>query len=165
MTVQNVSEKRSQPRYQHKENDPRKISRIRTEVLPAIRDIDNANEPRLVEIRQTSGGDYAYSLGFVKNQKLIGIRRIAKRGQARNVVLADAPVGNLVRNEHVGIHGRGQNVLFADGRAAFLATRVRPGSSQDDIYQNDHGFVRPGLHEEDAVLAPAAARMVFVANK
>lgn len=129
--------------------------------IPRVQEINQANGPQLIMLQKNMGGDYAYSLGFMENGKLRGIKNL---GRSRFVILADAPVGNLPRQSR-GVHGRGQNVLFEDGHAAFLASRLRPGTKDDDFFLNDDGIVAAGCHSEDSVLAASPTPpLVFVGN-
>ena len=129
--------------------------------IPRVQEINKANGPQLVMLQKNMGGDYAYSLGFMEDGKLRGIKNL---GRSRFVILADSPVGNLPRRNR-GVHGRGQNVLFEDGHAAFLATSLRPGTKNDDFFLNDDGIVAAGCHSEDSVLAASPTPpLVFVGN-
>ena len=119
--------------------------------IPPLQDIAAAQGPRLVSLHRTMGGDYAYALGSLKQGHLHGIRN---EGRWNVAVLADAPLESL-RNSVITTHSRGQNVLFADGHVRMLGTRRRPGTDGDDLFQNDRGFIRAGLHSEDFVLAPS----------
>ncbi len=119
--------------------------------MPSLHEIAQAQGPKLVRIHHTMGGDYAYSIGFVENGRLQGIRN---EGRKQYAILADAPF-DKTRNATIGTHGRGQNVLFQDGGVRFVATRSRPGHPDDDLFQNDLGKVRAGLGREDCVLAPS----------
>lgn len=123
-------------------------------------ELNEAQGSRLITLQQQMGGDYAYTLGYLdRNGKLKGIKN---QSRPRYVVLADAPLGNAARGDF-SVHGRGQNVLFEDGHAAFLATRLRPGSEGDDFFVNDQGMVEAGMHENDSVLAPSATPpIVFI---
>ncbi len=119
--------------------------------IPPLQDIAAAKGPRLVSLHRTMGGDYAYALGYLRKGQLHGIRN---QGRWNVAILADAPLENL-RNSVITTHSRGQNVLFADGHVRLVGTRSRPGSDGDDLFHNDRGFVRAGLHAEDFVLAPS----------
>jgi hypothetical protein len=126
-------------------------------------DVNRSQGATLVRLQKTIGGDYAYSLGFVEDGKLRGIRRSVNRNQqrAQYAILADAPLG-IANREFRGVHD-GQNVLFEDGRAAFVATRKRPGAWKDDFFVNDNGYVEAGVHSEDCVLASSPTPpLVFV---
>jgi hypothetical protein len=119
--------------------------------IPPLQDIAAAQGPPLVVLHRTTGGDYAYTLGYFQRGHLYGIRN---QGRWNYAILSDAPLENL-RNASIGTHGRGQNVLFEDGHVRFLATRKRPGRRTDDLFFNDRGYIRAGLHAEDSVLAPS----------
>jgi hypothetical protein len=123
--------------------------------IPRSADVNAAQGAMLVTLQKTIGGDYAYPLGYVQNGKLHGIRRTRNQQRAQYVILADAPLGDVHRNFRA-VHDGGQNVLFEDGHAAFLATRFRPGVSHDDYFVNDLGYVEAGVHAQDNVLGSSS---------
>ena len=127
---------------------PAKGNTVTVLEIPPLSDIAAAQGPRLVNLHRTMGGDYAYTLGYVKQGHLYGIRN---RGRENVAILADAPLENL-RNVSIGTHGRGQNVLYEDGHLGYQVSRRRPGVPHDDIFFNDQGQVSAGLHADDAVL-------------
>ena len=55
--------------------------------------------------------------------------------------------------------GRGQNVLFEDGRCFFVTDmRVVPGG--DDPWRNDDGFAEAGTAVDDSVVLPSGMRPI-----
>ena len=60
-------------------------------------------------------------------------------------ISADLPPSQTVS----GPHGRGQNVLYANGTVRYTTATAVNG---DDIYHNDAGLHRAGLHLLDASL-------------
>jgi prepilin-type processing-associated H-X9-DG protein len=98
---------------------------------------------------------YAYPLGYRgPTGELIGPRRGEPAGD-RAPLAADLPAQLVAPSDGpVSPHGTGQNVLFADGRVQFF-TRATVGPGGDDIYRNDAGRVRAGLHPLDASLGRA----------
>ena len=56
--------------------------------------------------------------------------------------------------------GIGQNVLYEDKHVEFSVS-TRPGNGSDDIYANDNHEVAPGLHQDDAVIAPSGTAPVI----
>jgi prepilin-type processing-associated H-X9-DG protein len=119
--------------------------------IPPLQDIAAAQGPHLVTLHRTMGGDYAYTLGFVRRGHLNGVRN---QGHWNVAILADVPLENL-RNRSIGTHGPGQNVLFADGHVRFLAKRRRPGTRDDDMFFNARGDILAGVNADDTVLAPS----------
>lgn len=100
---------------------------------------------------------YVYTLGYQDDRKqVVGLRRHMAGVSAEVVpLLADLP--SVAVSPHDGPtspHGRGQNILYTDGhvRYSLLAT---VGPNGDDIYRNDEGRVRAGLHPLDASLGRA----------
>lgn len=92
---------------------------------------------------------YTYSLGYRgANGTLVGPSRIA--GQCGPMpIVSDFPAGEVRKNGPTSPHRRGHNVLFADGRVEYLKT---PLLQADNIFLNDAGLPRAGLHAGDAVL-------------
>lgn len=128
--------------------------------IPLPEDIRNAKGPQLVTLHQSMGGDYAYSLGFVANGRLHGVKN---QGRTHYAVLGDAPIEQLT-TANLTTHGRGQNVLFEDGHVQFLTKRSLPSRKADDLFLNDDGRLEAGLHPNDAVLAPSATPPLPVMN-
>jgi hypothetical protein len=117
--------------------------------LEQIRRTDPARFQRMVSF------DYAYNIGYRHTSQHAGPLDFQHSSQIP--VLADQP-------SHDGLHikdgnspnhgGRGQNVLFGDGTVRWFRTRhVSPRDL--DLYLNDRGQPRPGLHQEDSVLVPS----------
>ncbi len=101
------------------------------------------------------GGTYGYTLGYADEDG--NYKAIRNRGRSTFPIVADAPNLTLVTGQSANHRNRGQNVLFEDGRAAFLTTcRPCPGS-HDDLYYNDDGEVAAGKHPNDAVIGPSEA--------
>jgi prepilin-type processing-associated H-X9-DG protein len=116
--------------------------------IPPLQDIAAAQGVQLVRLHHEMGGDYAYNVGYLLKGRLHGIRN---DGRSNMAILSDVPL-QILRNSVVTTHARGQNVLFADGHVSLVGSRVRPHSQGDDLFANDLGHVRAGLHPEDAVL-------------
>jgi prepilin-type processing-associated H-X9-DG protein len=99
---------------------------------------------------------YVYTLGYRgPDGGLVGLRRADGLTDDHTPLAADLPARAVA--PAVGPtspHGRGQNVLFADGRVQFLTTAT-VGPNGDDIYRNDAGWVKAGLHRLDASLGRA----------
>ena len=98
---------------------------------------------------------YSYSLGYrTSTGSITGLRRTeSATGVTDGVpVVADLP---SLRSAPTGgpysPHGNGQNVLFAGGSVRY-STISAVGINRDEIYQNDNGFVRAGLHINDTAL-------------
>jgi prepilin-type processing-associated H-X9-DG protein len=70
--------------------------------------------------------------------------------------MADRPPPEGIANNSINHGGAGQNVLFADGHAVFLTSRMFAGA--DDIFANNAGKVAAGLDPRDIVLGHSAAR-------
>jgi prepilin-type processing-associated H-X9-DG protein len=94
---------------------------------------------------------YVYTLGYQLNGEVRGIRRrVQDISDELTPLLADLPTSAVSPADGpLSPHGKGQNILFADGHVRFsiLAT-----VNDDDIYKNQNGRVRAGLHRFDASL-------------
>lgn len=97
-------------------------------------------------------GGYAYTLGYrTPNGLVVGPRRAdTADGVTDWTPLAADPIGPAGSP-----HGAGQNVLYAGGNVRYATTPIIPEA--DDIYRNDDGLVRAGLHRRDTSLGTAAA--------
>jgi prepilin-type processing-associated H-X9-DG protein len=99
---------------------------------------------------------YAYTLGYRgPNGELLGLRRGDALTDDHTPLAADLPAKRVAPpGGPVSPHGRGQNVLYADGHVQFwTVATVGPGG--DDIYRNADGLVRAGRHRFDAALGRA----------
>ena len=121
--------------------------------IPTFDQMRAAEQDELLQLQEQAGGDYAFNIGYFEDQSYVP-PKILNRSQ--HVVLADAPSINLPgrASDHHG--NRGQNVLFEDGRTAFLTT---PAIGADSIYENDWAQIAPGLHINDNILAPSRTRL------
>ncbi|MGL6095713.1 MAG: hypothetical protein ACRC7O_07960 [Fimbriiglobus sp.] len=93
---------------------------------------------------------YAYTLGYrLKNGHVLGARLGDGPGAISDLtpIAADSPWSP---------HARGQNVLLAGGVVRFTDTPAA-GVNGDDIYRNDAGLVRAGLHKADVALGTGDA--------
>jgi hypothetical protein len=91
---------------------------------------------------------YAYTLGYLgPDGRVTGLRRADFPGGAPDwmAVAADLPPRPGTP------HPRGMNVLYVGGMVRFSTTPAA-GMNGDDIYHNDAGLVRAGLHVYDASL-------------
>jgi hypothetical protein len=106
-------------------------------------------------------GCYAYSLGYSDENGIHGIRLIPEMPNISFLpIMADRPPddidgGSVVNSPNHG--GRGQNVLYVDGRCAFWANRT-VGVAGDDIYLNYEMKVKAGKSIWDSVLATGECR-------
>jgi hypothetical protein len=94
------------------------------------------------------GTSYAYTLGYRDREGgLHGLRRGGAdiEGDAMPL-LADQP--------RIVAHSPGFNVLFINGAVRFTTNR-NIGVNADDIFTNDDGVVKAGLHSRDSVLGPS----------
>jgi hypothetical protein len=110
-------------------------------VVPEPLDPDGTRDAGVIRV------GYAYNLGYVGTKgQVIGVRRADAIGGASDAV---AIAADLPTVSGVGLHGGGQNVLHANGTVRYTTATVLNG---DDIYRNDAGLHRAGLHRNDTSL-------------
>lgn len=98
--------------------------------------------------REVAPVNYAYTLGYrTPAGDLHGIERNDHpEGSSDWVpVAADIPLRQST------IHGNGQNILYTGGNVRFM-TSPQAGYHGDDIYTNEAGLTRAGLHRNDTSL-------------
>lgn len=128
---------------------PRDVANFR---VPTLEEIDAATGQELKAIRQMMGGDYGYNFGYVSDGKL---QRPCNARRPNYVLIGDAPSNSRPRRASGNHRGRGQNVLYEDGRFQFL-TQLPSAQILDDPYHNRDGWVSAGLDRDDAVLGASA---------
>jgi hypothetical protein len=121
--------------------------------VPSLDELEKAAQNELPRLRCAMGGSYGYCLGHLRNGAYEGTRN---RQRPYFALVSDAPSPDQPDHQSRNHGGRGQNVLFEDGRVNFL-TSSKPCNSLDDIFVNDNGLVAAGLHEDDAVIGPSDA--------
>ncbi len=125
---------------------------------PTRQAIIRAEGEALLELRRRMGGSFAYTLGYLRNGKLIPTRNL---GRPYFVIMSDAPVMKWIGRGAPGeqpvelrsaFHGgRGQNVLYEDGHIKFVV-----GCPSDDcrqtFYLNSYCLPSAGVDVHDAVV-------------
>ncbi|MCA9129941.1 MAG: hypothetical protein KDB22_22795 [Planctomycetales bacterium] len=108
--------------------------------------------------QETIGGDYAYSLGVLEEERIVAPKF---DGRSTFAILADAPVISSVgelRDAYPAHGGRGMNVFYEDGRVVFISSRAFENgcNSFDDPFRNIRNTHEVGLTPQDASLAPSS---------
>jgi hypothetical protein len=119
---------------------------------PTIAQLLAANGPLQQHYRNTAGGAFAYTLGYVFEGRYYGTRHLRRPYYA---LLSDAPVpgSSELRSRN---HGRdGQNVLYEDGSMRYVVWPTE-GELPDDPFLNNHGRNAAGDGPNDAVLGGSA---------
>lgn len=119
-------------------------------VIPTLQQLEMA-EPgdNLNQLRNTMGGSYGYSLGYTVDGAYRPTRNL---GRPMFALMADAPDYTQPGFQSLNHGGRGQNVLFEDGRVIFLPS-PKPNQQADDVFLNDTGLVAAGVHQDDSVVS------------
>jgi hypothetical protein len=97
-------------------------------------------------------GDYAYSLGYVQNDILYGLRRDS--GDYLPILADRPPAAGAGNSPNHG--GGGQNVLYIGGQVRWCVDRGA-GVDRDDIYLNQKYQLLAGENRLDTVLGPSDA--------
>jgi anti-sigma factor RsiW len=124
-------------------------------------EVVHMDEDEFARFAPTLSGCYAYTLGYRDSTGYHGLRFDPNDPATSYLpILADQPPadvaeGNLGNSPNHG--GKGQNVLYSDGRCSFMTTRWI-GPNRDDIYLNSDNKVAAGTHCMDTVLGRSAAR-------
>jgi len=129
--------------------------------LPSLDELRSATAKEAQRLRALMGGSYGYSLGHIRN----GVYEHTKNlGRANFAIVADAPSPDLSGHQSIDHGGRGQNVLFENGRVAFL-TVTRYGQSGDDFFTNDNGLIAAGVQPDDSVIVTSdTPPIIYVGN-
>ncbi len=104
--------------------------------------LDRAGQPATAAC--AVGDPYAYTLGYRSaGGRVVGLRR------------GEGDLAPLAADTRAGPHGRGQNVMFGGGAVRYT-TSPAVGVDGDDIFSNQLGEPRAGLHRADASLGGPA---------
>lgn len=109
---------------------------------------------QLVQLQRHMGGDYGYSLGHMVDGRYEPTRN---ESRPQFALMADAPNYGQPQLQSLNHGGRGQNVLFEDGRVLFLPW-AKPNAEADDVFLNDTGQVAAGAHANDSVVSASGTR-------
>jgi hypothetical protein len=123
--------------------------------VPSLEDLHDAPVDRLKQIQQYAGGQYAYNLGVIEEDRLKSPRFEARASFA---IMSDAPLsgftGAAQHGKVVGHNGTGINVLYEDGRVRFIPLAALE-TMPDHPLLNHRGEVEAGVSVDDATLAPS----------
>lgn len=124
--------------------------------IPSRDELLAARGEALRRLQNTMGGSYGYCIGYVQNGRYHARRNL---GRETFAILADVPL--QWNDELSSHHGRGQNVLFEDGRVLFM-TRARLVDVDDHFFENGLGYVAAGIGPDDAVIVPSGTRPMIL---
>lgn len=123
--------------------------------VPSLDDLHDAPVDCLKQIQQYAGGQYAYNLGVVEEDRLKSPRFEARSSFA---IMSDAPLsgitGTAQHGKVVGHNGTGINVLYEDGRVRFIPLAALE-TMPDHPLLNHRGEVEAGVSVDDASVAPS----------
>lgn len=123
--------------------------------LPTLAEVDREVGPRLLYLQDRAGGSYAYCVGYMDDE---GLHPVENRGRSNFAILSDAPSFFLPNRRSAHHGGRGQNVLFEDGRVAFVSDFS--DSAMDNPWLNKDLHAEAGVDNSDSVLLPSFAKPV-----
>ena len=116
--------------------------------IPTLQELDEAEGVELETLRRSMGGSYGYPLGYVVLRRHYPPRN---EGRAFYALMSDAPSLHLPGRRSINHLGRGQNVLYEDGRVEFISARVR-SRVIDALFVNSLGVAEAGTDEDDSVI-------------
>ncbi|QDU25156.1 hypothetical protein ETAA8_02180 [Anatilimnocola aggregata] len=121
------------------------------QLIPTLDEIDAAPKSILTSLQNRMGGSFGYNMGYSRDANVLPPRNSRR---AEYALLADAPNDLQPGRSSANHAGRGQNVLYEDGRVKFvkLANNTQQDSALDDPFHNRLGQVAAGLDINDAVL-------------
>jgi len=129
--------------------------------IPSLPELQSASPEALELLRKRMGGSYGYHLGHYCD----GVYHHTKdQNRTYFALMSDAPNATIPGYQSDHHAGRGQNVLFEDGRVKFLTTsRISPDA--DDFFANDDGLIAAGTHPNDAVIGSSPTMpIIWVKN-
>jgi hypothetical protein len=103
---------------------------------------------------------YAYSLGFRDSEgNLHPVDDMLQGIKSEHLpILGDAPPTPVSIGNSPNHTGNGQNLLFMDGHAGFVTTRMLGDAKSDDIYLNRNNRTEAGVDATDIVLGHSSTR-------
>lgn len=135
--------------------------------IPQVVDSSTLSEllaEELAQVQRTIGGDYAYSLGVSRADRIVAPKL---QGSSQVAILADSPVMTSAGEQFVAHSGSSLNMLFDDGHVKNVSTgSLEPQSSTralseawehtaDYPFRNQRGAHEAGLSSGDSSLAPS----------
>ena len=120
--------------------------------VPTRQQIENAQGAELVVLRQSMGGSYAYTLGYLVNGNYEPTRNL---GRSHFVIMADSPSPNRLGIKSVNHNGQGHNVLYEDCHIKYVV-QSEDDFRGDGFFVNRRGVKAAGLDVEDAVVGESA---------
>jgi hypothetical protein len=120
--------------------------------MPSLDEIDNASGAALAKLHRQAAGSLAFSLGYVP-----GGSSEHELDSDHFAIASDAPNGVVPQLLSTHHDGKGQNVLFASGRTAYVCG-CGDKECGDSLFWNRDLKVEAGLDRSDIVLAPGGTR-------
>lgn len=118
--------------------------------IPSCQQVINASCQQEIEnYHRVMAGHYGYTMGYREHDRYMPPRNL---GRSNVVLLSDRPSLDLPGRRSANHNGRGQNCLFEDGHVEFVRGHMY---GSDALFENDYGFVGPGSHASDNVIAPS----------
>jgi hypothetical protein len=116
--------------------------------VPTQAELESAQGAQLAKLRRDAGGDFGYNLGVLVNNRHVAPQN---HGRSQFALMSDAPSRDQPSLKSLNHGGRGQNVLYEDGRVAHIIEF--PGEQCiDDPFRNRRGQVEAGIDIDDAVI-------------
>lgn len=127
--------------------------------VPTCQELERTHGEQLIRLHRAMGGSYGYTLGYVANNVYQPTRNLQRPNFA---IMADAPASEAPFHS-LNHGGCGQNVLFEDGHVQYLTTCKAHGFT-DNIFLNDEGEPKVGVHMHDAVIGASHSKPLLPPN-
>lgn len=119
--------------------------------VPSIEEIEAAEGEELINLQQTMGGSYTYSMGHMEHGQH---RATRNRGRSYFPIMADGFESSPGAGSVSAHGGRGINVAFEGGNVRYIVNLTR----QHPYFVSDRGLVEAGTHVNDPVLGHSWSR-------
>lgn len=123
--------------------------------IPELSEIHKVRGQQLAVVQLQMGGDYGYTLGVRKNDRVCGVKN---QSRTHFPIMSDSP--NRFRCDQESLSKLHRNVLFEGGGVRIVCVETECWFG-DQLYTNDRGEVSAGLHDGDAVIGSSGTSPII----
>ena len=129
------------------------IKDARISSIPTIQQFSAACGEELNKMQRDAGGDYTYTMGYMKGDELCGIRN---QGRTHFAIMSDVPVCEIMPSKRE-LKRSHMNVLFECGGVRMIPLHQTSWKGES-LFENDHGLMNAGCRDDDVVVGVSYAR-------